>query len=111
MKTKIVATIAAVAVLGLAGCATSARDQAVQNGMSTTASLACEDFASGYGKVSSEDRGARIELARKVNEWAQKDSDLRPYGDRLASAATSTGEVWVQVADEFANQCFDLGWP
>lgn len=111
MKTKIVATIAAVAILGLAGCATSARDQAVQNGMSASASLACEDFANGYDQISPEDHGARVELARRVNTWAQKDPDLRPFGDRLASAATSTGEVWQTASDEFADQCFELGWP
>ena len=90
----------------------SVEDIAKKAGMTDSQFLACEDLISGAKKISAEDKQARLDLARKVNEWAQKSGpELKDAGDILARAANTNADGWKVGADTFAAKCQQLGWP
>ncbi|RVW06212.1 hypothetical protein [Rhodococcus spongiicola] len=116
MKRTIAAIALASTALLVTACGETQRDKieeaAKANGMTDVQFLACEDFANGIGNISSEDQGARIELAREVNEWAQKGGeDLATAGDSLARTATGSTTSWNVASDGFAEACWRAGWP
>lgn len=87
-------------------------DKAISAGMSEEQFLACEDFVNGNSTLSPEDTTGKTELARKVNEWAQKSGpDFAAAGDGLARAATGNAAAWELAADSFAARCLQAGWP
>lgn len=74
------------------------------------ASLACEDFARGYKAAQTQQ--ARIDLADKVNKWAQKSSTDGIADNAIVLARGSEGSAgaWQIGADTFAQTCLDAGW-
>lgn len=74
------------------------------------ASFACEDFARGY--KAAQTRQARIDLADKVNQWAQQSATDRiaDNATALARGSEGTAQAWQYGADAFAQACLDAGW-
>ncbi|MGW0869933.1 hypothetical protein ACWD3Z_05505 [Streptomyces sp. NPDC002740] len=74
------------------------------------ASLACDDFARGY--KAAQTRQARIDLANKVNKWAQEsDTDgIAVNAIVLARGSEGSAGAWQIGADAFAQTCLDAGW-
>lgn len=74
------------------------------------AKLACDDFARGY--KAAQTRQARIDLANKVNKWAQE-SGTDGIADNavvLARGSEASAGAWQIGADSFAQACLDAGW-
>lgn len=72
--------------------------------------LACDDFAHGY--KAAQTRSARIDLANKVNKWAQQ-SGTKGIADNavaLARGSEASAGAWQIGADSFAKACLDAGW-
>lgn len=109
MKTKAAVAGVLAAVALLAGCTTEKSDltKAQEAGMTDAQALSCQELQKGYRYAL--DPQAQLELARKVNRWAQNDEDLRIPGQRLAQAAGTPN--WVFTSNNFAQECLDLGWP
>lgn len=104
-------TIAALLIATLTACGSSDDPKpADTTKLDNAGQLACDDFAKDYdGAQTDQDR---IDLANKVNKWAQ-DSGT----DRIAknAAALERGseagpEAWQMGADAFAQACLDAGW-
>lgn len=74
------------------------------------ASFACDDFAAGY--KAAQTQSARIDLANKVNEWAQMSNTdgIANNATALARGSESTDGAWQLGADSFAKACLDAGW-
>ncbi|HZX38115.1 MAG TPA: hypothetical protein VFF37_07255, partial [Streptomyces sp.] len=68
MRTRIIAAAAA-ALLALTACSSSSDEQADPTKLDDSAKLACDDFATGY--KAAQTTSARVDLANKVNKWAQ----------------------------------------
>ncbi|WP_137354358.1 hypothetical protein [Nocardia farcinica] len=116
MRTTLTIAAACAAAVLVTGCGESKResmhDKAIAAGMSEEQFLACEDFINGNTTLSPEDAAGKAELARKVNEWAQKSGpDFADAGDGLARAASGPASAWKLAADTFAGRCLQAGWP
>lgn len=114
MKKIAAAALASAAiVLSIAACGSSMPiDKAKDNGMTDSQALACDDFARGFKEVSADDTQGKVELARKVNKYAQQSGDvLKEAGDVLARSATGSAQAWQMGGDYFAGRCIELGWP
>ncbi|MGW1034321.1 hypothetical protein ACWD4Z_19290 [Streptomyces antibioticus] len=74
------------------------------------ASLACDDFARGYKGAQTQQ--ARIDLADKVNKWAQQSSTtgIAENATVLARGSEASAGAWQIGADAFAQSCLDAGW-
>ncbi|NJP74563.1 hypothetical protein [Streptomyces sp. C1-2] len=87
-----------------------AKTSAKPNRLDDAGQLACTDFARGY--KAAQTQHARIELADKVNEWAQQ-SDTDGIADNavvLARGSEGSAGAWQIGADSFAQSCLDAGW-
>lgn len=90
---------------------TSAKPKAADHSkLDDAASLACDDFAHGYKAAQTQQ--ARIDLANKVNKWAQQ-SETDGIADNaiaLARGSEASASAWQLGADAFAKSCLDAGW-
>jgi len=111
MNTRITTTLATAALLlaTLTACGSSDKP-ADPKKLDDAASLACDDFASGY--KAAQTSSARVDLANKVNKWAQ-DSGTNGIADNataLARGSEGSATAWKLGADAFAQTCLDAGW-
>ncbi|MEU9640932.1 hypothetical protein [Streptomyces sp. NPDC048188] len=72
--------------------------------------LACDDFAHGY--KAAQTRQARVDLADKVNKWAQQSTTdgIADNAVALARGSEASAGAWKLGADSFAQSCLDAGW-
>lgn len=109
MRTRLTAAaITAAALLALTSC--SSDEPADPKKLDNAATLACDDFASGYkGALTST---ARVDLANKVNKWAQDSATngIADNGKALARGSEGSATAWKMGADAFAQSCLDAGW-
>ncbi|MFE6284364.1 hypothetical protein [Streptomyces sp. NPDC057877] len=106
-------TAAAIAALActLTACSASASDEpADPTKLDDAASLACDDFARGY--KAAQTQSARIDLANKVNKWAQQSgtNGIADNATVLARGSEGSAGAWQIGADSFAQACLDAGW-
>lgn len=119
MKKTIIAIASGVAALFLitAGCSAvtqeTAYEKARKAGMTNAQALACGDLKDAHNTTSSEDQNGRIDMATKVNKWAQTaGGDLKARGDELALIAPlGPAAAWDAAVDRMATECIELGWP
>lgn len=104
------AAVTTLLVVALTGCSSSDDKPADPTKVDDAASLACEDFATGF--KAAQTRSARIDLANKVNKWAQSSATNRIAANATALARGSEGSdaAWQLGADAFAQACLDGGW-
>lgn len=111
MSTKhTVATALTIAALALTACTSSSHEPTDPTKLDDAAKLACDGFAHGYKAAQTQQ--ARIDLAEKVNEWAQQ-SNTNGIADNatvLARGAEGSPGAWQIGADTFAQTCLDAGW-
>ncbi|MFG2172745.1 hypothetical protein ACGFMO_15410 [Streptomyces niveus] len=74
------------------------------------AELACDDFAKGYDSAQTEQ--ARVDLAGKVNKWAQDSVTnlIAENATAMARGSEAGPDAWKMGADAFAQACLDAGW-
>lgn len=74
------------------------------------AKLACDDFAHGY--KAAQTQSARIDLANKVNKWAQSSNTngIADNATALARGSEGSAGAWQLGADAFAQACLNAGW-
>lgn len=74
------------------------------------ASLACDDFATDY--KGAQTQNARIDLANKVNKWAQQSvtKGIAANATVLARGSEASAGAWQIGADAFAQSCLNAGW-
>ncbi|WP_432041427.1 hypothetical protein [Streptomyces cadmiisoli] len=111
MRIRHTATVIAALACALTACSASASDEpADPTKLDSSASLACDDFAQGY--KAAQTRSARVDLANKVNKWAQS-SQTNGIADNatvLARGSEASAGAWQIGADSFAQACLDAGW-
>jgi hypothetical protein len=110
MRTRHLAAVA-FAALALTACGSrSAEEPADPTKLDNAGSLACEDFAKGYKAAQTTD--ARVDLANKVNEWAQSSetNGIAEGATILARGSDGGASAWQLAADTFAQSCLDAGW-
>lgn len=123
---RFVASAFTIAALGLTACAgagtsteTSTSDKpaakpsdkpANPKKLDDAASFACDDFAHGYKGAQTQQ--ARIDLADKVNKWAQQSgtNGIADNATVLARGSEGSAGAWQIGADTFAQTCLDAGW-
>lgn len=83
---------------------------AVGDKLDDAGSFACDDFASGY--KAAQTQSARIDLANKVNKWAQQSNTdgIASNAVALARGSEASPGAWKIGADAFAQACLDAGW-
>ncbi|WP_329343798.1 hypothetical protein OG866_44340 [Streptomyces sp. NBC_00663] len=99
------------AALALTACGSrSHAERADPTKLDDAASLACDDFANGYKAAQTTD--ARVDLANKVNEWAQssKTNGIAEGATILARGSDGGETAWQLAADTFAQSCLYAGW-
>ncbi|MFF5984409.1 hypothetical protein ACFY78_36760 [Streptomyces olindensis] len=107
-------TIAAAAALAcaLTACSSSSTSDKPTDPtkLDDAASLACDDFATGY--KGAQTQSARIDLANKVNKWAQSSATngIADNAKALARGSEASAGAWQLGADSFAKACLDAGW-
>jgi hypothetical protein len=107
-------TVVAVAALAcaLTACSSSSTSDkpADPTKLDDAASLACDDFATGYKRAQTQ--SARVDLANKVNKWAQSSSTngIADNAKALARGSEASAGAWQLGADAFAQSCLDAGW-
>ena len=109
MRPTHVTAAAALLALTLTACGSS-EEPADPAMLDSSAKLACSDFASGY--KAAQTTSARVDLANKVNKWAQ-DSATNGIADNataLARGSEGGPDAWQLGADAFAQACLDAGW-
>ncbi|MFJ2392840.1 hypothetical protein ACIOTI_08840 [Streptomyces sp. NPDC087843] len=76
----------------------------------SAARLACGDFAHDY--KGAQTQSARIDLANKVNKWAQSSTTngIADNARALARGLEASAGAWQIGADAFAQSCLDAGW-
>ncbi|MFM9602694.1 hypothetical protein [Streptomyces turgidiscabies] len=74
------------------------------------ANLACDDFATDY--KGAQTQSARVDLANKVNKWAQQSvtNGIAANATVLARGSEASAGAWQIGADAFAQSCLDAGW-
>ncbi|MFC8826372.1 hypothetical protein ACFT9I_13650 [Streptomyces sp. NPDC057137] len=116
MHTRQAAALTAALLLALTGCFSGGDEHGptladpAKAKLDDAAKLACDDFATDYKGAQTEQ--ARIDLADKVNKWAQESGT-----DRIAENATALArgseagpDAWQMGADAFTEACLDAGW-
>ncbi|OPG11031.1 hypothetical protein B1R27_00610 [Streptomyces sp. GKU 895] len=101
----------AFAALALTACGSRSDDErADPTKLDDAASLACDDFATGYQAARTTD--ARVDLANKVNKWAQssKTNGIAEGATILARGSDGGASAWQLAAHTFAQSCLDAGW-
>ncbi|TLQ45768.1 hypothetical protein [Streptomyces marianii] len=109
MDTRTIPAAILLAAAVLTGCSTEP-EQTDPTKLDNAAKLACTDFATDYKAAQTQQ--ARVDLANKVNEWAQ-DSQTNGIADNataLARGADGGPGAWQLGADAFAKACLDAGW-
>ncbi|UDM00068.1 hypothetical protein [Streptomyces longhuiensis] len=99
------------ATLALTACSGAADDKpADPKKLDDAASLACDDFARGY--KAAQTQSARVDLANKVNKWAQQSitNNIADNATALARGSEASPSAWKLGADAFAQSCLDAGW-
>jgi hypothetical protein len=99
------------ALATLTACTSSGSDKpADPKRLDNAASLACDDFAHGY--KGAQTTSARIDLANKVNKWAQSSATngIADNATALARGSEASAGAWQIGADAFAQSCLDAGW-
>jgi hypothetical protein len=103
----LLATLAA-----LTACSSGSSDDepADPKKLDNAASLACDDFAHGY--KAAQTSSARVDLANKVNKWAQSSATngIADNATALARGSEASASAWQIGADAFALACLDAGW-
>ncbi|MCD7440249.1 hypothetical protein K4B79_18720 [Streptomyces lincolnensis] len=105
-----IATVAAL-VCALTACSSSDSSKpADPTKLDDAASLACDDFADGYKAAQTQQ--ARVDLADKVNKWAQSSATngIADNAKALARGSEASAGAWQIGADAFAQSCLDAGW-
>lgn len=104
------AALCAAALLALTACSSESDEPADPKKLDNSASLACDDFATGY--KAAQTRDARVDLANKVNKWAQSSvtNGIADNATVLARASEGSSSAWQIGADSFAQACLDAGW-
>jgi hypothetical protein len=111
---KITHTLAALTLTALAltacGSSNTSDKSADPKKLDDAASLACDDFATGY--KAAQTSSARIDLANKVNKWAQQSATngIADNATALARRSEASASAWQIGADAFAQSCLDAGW-
>lgn len=98
-------------LLALTGCSSDSEPKPTDpTKLDDAASLACDDFATGY--KAAQTSTARVELANKVNKWAQSSATngIADNGKALARGSEGSPTAWQMGADSFAQTCLDAGW-
>ncbi|MFC8491792.1 hypothetical protein ACFUJU_13515 [Streptomyces sp. NPDC057235] len=110
MRTRHTTTLAVALLLGLTACGSTDDKPADPTKLDASASLACDDFASDY--KAAQTKQARIDLANKVNKWAQSSitNGIADNARALARGADASPGAWQIGADAFAKSCLDAGW-
>ncbi|MFB7866987.1 hypothetical protein [Streptomyces sp. NPDC056069] len=104
-------TAIATSILALTLAACGSNDEpADPTKLDDAGSLACDDFATGY--KAAQTRQARIDLANKVNKWAQTSAThgIADNATALANSSAGSAGAWQIGADAFAKACLDAGW-
>ncbi|MFD7204370.1 hypothetical protein [Streptomyces sp. NPDC059893] len=99
------------AALALTACSGTADNKPTDpKKLDDAASLACDDFAHGY--KAAQTQSARIDLANKVNKWAQQSitNNIADNATALARGSEASAGAWKIGADAFAQSCLDAGW-
>ncbi|WP_405724470.1 hypothetical protein OG885_00870 [Streptomyces sp. NBC_00028] len=110
MRSKHLAALA-FAALALTACRSrSDEERADPSKLDDAASLACDDFANSYKAAHTTD--ARVDLANKVNEWAQSSKTKGiAEGATILTRGSDGGEnAWQLATYTFAQSCLDAGW-
>ncbi|MFJ3282462.1 hypothetical protein [Streptomyces halstedii] len=104
------AALGAALLLALTACGTEPDSPADPTKLDNAASLACDDFA--HGIKAALTTTARIDLANKVNKWAQDSSTngIATGGKLLANSVEAAPNSWQTSSDLFAQACLDAGW-
>lgn len=111
---KISRTLAVLSLTALAltacGSSNTGSEPADPKKLDDAASLACDDFATGY--KAAQTSSARIDLANKVNKWAQQSATngIAANATALARGSEASASAWQLGADAFARSCLDAGW-
>ncbi|MFK0124899.1 hypothetical protein ACIQSP_16480 [Streptomyces nigra] len=111
MRIRRTITAAAIAALALTACSAGSDDKpADPSKLDDAASFACDDFANGYKAAQTQQ--ARIDLANKVNKWAQQSgtNGIADNAKVLARGSEASAGAWQIGADSFAQACLDAGW-
>ncbi|MFJ9573584.1 hypothetical protein [Streptomyces bacillaris] len=111
MRTRTTITTAlAAALLTLTGCSSEPEGPADPTKLDDAASLACDDFA--HGIKAALTTTARVDLANKVNKWAQDSTTngIATGGKLLANSSEADPATWQTSSDLFAQACLDAGW-
>lgn len=110
MRTRTAAVTASLLLSLLAACSSGSEEPADPTKLDDAAELACDDFATGY--KAAQTSTARVELADKVNKWAQSSATngIAANATALARGSESTASAWQLGADAFAKACLDAGW-
>lgn len=105
-----IATTVIAALITLTSCSSSSEEPVDPTKLDDSAKLACDDFATGY--KAAQTSTARVDLANKVNKWAQSSATVGIATNATALARGSEGspEAWKLGADAFAKACLDAGW-
>ena len=103
-------TATAAVLLALTGCSSEPDGPADPAKLDDAASLACDDFA--HNIKAALTTTARIDLANKVNKWAQDSTTtgIATGGKLLANSAEADPSTWQTSSDLFAKACLDAGW-
>lgn len=106
----LVVVIIAIIAATMAGSDSSSDKPANPKKLDAAASLACDDFATDY--KAAQTRSARIDLANKVNKWAQQSATngIADNATALARGSEASPGAWQIGADAFAQTCLDAGW-
>jgi len=111
MHTRYLAALA-FAALALTACSSSSDGDkpADPTKLDDAASFACDDFAEGY--KAAQTTSARVDLANKVNKWAQDSATngIAEGATILARGSDGGASAWQLAADTFAQSCLDAGW-
>lgn len=116
MHTRHAAAVTAALLLTLSGCFSGGDEHGptladpAKAKADDAATLACDDFAKGYKGAQTEQ--ARIDLADKVNKWAQgSDTDrIAENASMLARGSEVGTDAWQMSPDAFAEACLDADW-
>ncbi|MFC9682713.1 hypothetical protein [Streptomyces sp. NPDC056948] len=112
MQLRYTAAAVAITALALAACSSneSSDKPADPSKLDTEARFACDDFAQDY--KAAQTRDARVDLANKVNKWAQSSitNGIADNAKALARGSEGSPSAWQLGADAFAQACLDAGW-
>ncbi|WP_329220659.1 hypothetical protein [Streptomyces microflavus] len=111
MRTRTTITTAlTAALLALTGCSSPDPGPVDPKKLDQAGGFACDDFATGFKSALT--TTARVNLADKVNKWAQSSATdgISTNGKLLAKGSEMGADAWQVGADAFAQSCLDAGW-